>query len=368
MIETKTMSKWISELSNEAQFTMAYRDLLQRSKALFYATPKYLRFLEKVTGGKAWSVCLYDDLSQSKMIGAIPFVMKNGQHGTVVNSLPFFGSNPGMIIDPDYPQAEVAKYLIDAFQGVSRKFFSSTIIQRPFEDPVLYENGQWSYIDQSRVAMRTKLKTTETDLIFSFHGKTKNLIRKAYRVGVKVKRVRDLSSLKIIERLHVINMTAIGAPVKPPMFFDWVRDCRLEPETFIAVAWYEKGIVAGLIGFIYGETFEYFMPVVDHAYRNVAPMNLLIYESMLILQEMGIMYWNWGGTNRATMESVYHFKKRFAAEEQVYKYYTKIEEQSFDFPVSQKALNDDYKYFFIAPYSQTISCQGSDILFLKREG
>ena len=72
-----------------------YDDFLLKNKNnLFYASSKYLLFLEKVLNCKSHVLIVKVDDS---IIACLPLMFKDGNLGRVYNSLPFYGSNGGII-------------------------------------------------------------------------------------------------------------------------------------------------------------------------------------------------------------------------------------------------------------------------------
>lgn len=334
----------------------AYRDLLDRDRSsLYYATPQYLQMLEHVTGGSPLLFSISDE--EGRMLAALPAMQKAGPMGSVINSLPFYGSNPGIVVDPALhvdARRNYKKRLIDQYWNFSEVFFSATLIQRPFEpDADLYPSSFANFQD-SRIGMFTPLPADPKELLGIYHQKTRNLTRKAGKTGIKVSRGTH-TMVGAVKALHTRNMKEIGAPAKPESFFAWALRKAYEEDKDIRVYIAEterRRIVAGLITFIQNETVEYFTPAIDVEFRQQAPLNLVILEAMADSIRLGCKQWNWGGTTLPGQEGVYHFKKRFGAVECNYQYFTRISMKVLDGSVTKQQLLDAYPYFYIVPFAR----------------
>ncbi|MDD4931644.1 MAG: peptidoglycan bridge formation glycyltransferase FemA/FemB family protein [Candidatus Colwellbacteria bacterium] len=303
------------------------------------------------------------------MVGALPFLIKKGALGEVANALPFFGSNPGIIIDPKLDnelKKEIKKGLVTVFWRVTESFFSACLIEKPFDpDFDLYnvryngriEQGEGIFTDK-RIGMMTRIPE-KGEVINIYHSKTRNLVKKAIKEGLIVERTRDINDLEQIIEIHKKNMMAIGAPYKPMSFFAWLKRKIGDLDTMIYKAVHPKdgSIIAGLVLFVHNQTAEYFMPVIKEEARIMAPLNLIIYKAMSDLQKRKVGLWNWGGTATEGQEGVAHFKRRFGAEEVLYYYH--IRTKAKNLVMTPQELSKEYKYFYVLPYNQLISKMNS---------
>jgi hypothetical protein len=95
-----------------------YQDfILSNPKAVIYATTEFREFLRFAVGGKGHCIIARED---GMMVGALPyFSIENGKFGTVVNSLPWFGSHGGCILkDPGYD--DVREALLGRYSEITR--------------------------------------------------------------------------------------------------------------------------------------------------------------------------------------------------------------------------------------------------------
>ena len=242
---------------------------------------------------------------------------------------------------------DLVKRLIEVFWRATSVFFSATLIEKPFDpfSSVYHEEG--SVFQSSRIGLMTKIFDDEKMLKDSFHSKTRNMIRKAKKSNIET--YIHLNSIDEIQKIHKENMEAIGAPVKPDSFFDWLKTIPKGIECYNAL--YEGEIIAGLILLRQKSTVEYFMPVIKKEFRSFAPLDLLIFKAMKDQARSGVLYWNWGGTTLPGQEGVYRFKKRFGARESNYYYHTRTSAETLK-KLGAADLKKEYPYYFVVPFDQ----------------
>jgi len=337
-----------------------YSDFINHSPdSSYFSRYEYLELIAAITGGKI--VIFFAMQDDNEVIGVLPAIVKNGKWGAVVNSLPFYGSNPGIVVKKENNWSigafrEVKKFLLDAFWQTPG-FFSATLIEPPFEkDGDLYDQHSATFMDH-RTGLITFLPSSQSEILDLYHSKTRNLVRKAEKAGVKVISNHLLPEVKsdlisIIEMIHVENMQAIGAPDKPGKFFDWIEQKYRAGDQAIKIytGIHKKEIIAGLIVLVHNQTAEYFMPIIKTQYRNLAPLNIVIYHAMKELVAQGITKWNWGGTKLPGQEGVYHFKKRFGASECIYRYFIRTSSKITGGSYTRQAILEEYPYFYIVPF------------------
>jgi hypothetical protein len=294
-------------------------------------------------------------IEDGEIIGALPSFMKKGKIGPVLNSLPWFGSNPGIVTD----SMEAFYMLLQAFENTAKwtDCFSSTIISPPNQDQEIYEN----YFDNKEVFCdyRTGLITQlpefknyeqfATDLMKKFHQKTRNQIVKAIQ-NCKVYESYGEDDWEFLIKTHKENMKAVGAFPKEKEFGIIKKNFKsgVDYRLYVALANDNQERCGALLVENFNQTVEYIVPAVKVEYRHLNPMNLLVFSAMGDAAQKGFKYWNWGGTKLPQQGGVYHFKKRFGAGELEYKYYTRIHGY-LSFDITKKWLNDNYPYFFVMP-------------------
>lgn len=355
------------ELMNIELMTPQTEDLyevLNRSKEthLLYTSLVFRNFLKKILPGADEQYLLA--FNHGMLVGALPAFSLEGKYGTVINSLPFYGSNGGILTAPLIENASLVKTeLLEAFNdlAVEKNAVATTIISNPLEpDHEFYDtHTKYTLIDK-RIGQITHLpgeaeaspdKDIEEALMNLFHSKTRNMVRKSQKSGFSVTHSNNESVLRALYTLHTDNLRSIGGLSKPWNVFSAIRDTfKYNDEYRAYFAEYDGQVVAALLLFYYNKTVEYYTPAVHVDFRSKQPMSLLIFESMCDACKAGYKYWNWGGT-WLTQESVYLFKKRWGAEDLAYKYY--IREQGNHTNLRQYKQNEliaAYPMFYTVPF------------------
>jgi len=298
---------------------------------------------------------------EGKIVGILPSFVKHGKFGPVLNSLPWFGSNPGVLADSE----KIKIMLIQRFCDIARwtNCVSATFISNPFGEDFLYdvffdEYNQAKLFVDSRIGMITRIPEYTNDEEFDktvmalVHQKTRNQIKKSIQHGITIEGC-DGGDFNWIKNTHSDNMKAIGAPYKEREF-EIIKDQLMYGEDykiFTNVAHENMGNVtmAGLLLKYFNKTVDYMIPALDVNFRHYDPLHVVILDAMRDAAQRGFKYWNWGGTTIPGQEGVYHFKKRFGAEESIYKYYTLIFEPAI-LRKSKEELLEYYKYFYVVPF------------------
>jgi len=301
-------------------------------------------------------ICLEDD----HIVGSLPSFLMKGPIGPVLNSLPWFGSNPGIIAE-DY---SVAQYLFQAFEHIAKwtGCFSSTMISPPHTDQEIYDDffdkRENEVFKNSRVGLITPLPSFDKPELFAqellkmMHQKTRNQIIKASQKCMIFESYEN-DDWDFLKRVHKENMEAVGGMVKNKEF-DIIRKHfkrKTDYKLYVAISNDDQAVkIAALLMIYFNKTVEYITPAIVAQYRHLCPMNLLIFSAMGDAAQLGIKWWNWGGTKLPQMEGLYHFKKRFGASESKYQYYTQIY-GNLSMKISPEWLAKQYPYFFVMPYS-----------------
>ena len=283
---------------------------------------------------------------EGKVIGVLPSFAIKGKYGTVLNSMPWFGSNPGIYAD----NIEARTLLIDEFYKMGKWLdcISATFISKPVK--VAY--NMEGFLFDERIGMVTEL---DQSLMVKFHSKTRNQIRKSYLQNwFQVADVHNAKDIMVwLALVHQKNMKAVGAPVKCREFDVLLDNFKLGTDyrLYFAKDKETREVSAALLLKYYNKTVDYMTPAINSEYRDKCPLHILIFEAMKDAAQRGIKYWNWGGTTLPGMEGVYHFKKRFGADEFKYFYHTKIYDR-FPWQVTKEEWLKEYKYFFVIPFKE----------------
>jgi len=329
--------------------------LLENEDSLFVCSLKYRDWLRYITKAKDQYFIALED---NKIIACLPSFIKNSEYGNVLNCLPWYGSNPGIITSTIGVEQKLVKLaMLLSLHGLAlvNKCVCSTIITRPFESNEAYK--EYTFLD-SRIGMYTRLpiisENIEKSLMDLFHQKTRNLIRKAQKSGMKYYHSSNIDDLKFLAELHKENLEEVGAPPKPlDVFMEAAKIFEYDKDYRVYIAELDGVKIAGLLLFYFNKTVEYFTPAIKVDYRNLQPMNLLIFYAMKDATEKGYLNWNWGGTKLPGMEGVYHFKKRWGAEESNYYYYTTFYKDLDKIKaLGKEGLLKEYPGFYVLPFSE----------------
>jgi hypothetical protein len=339
-----------------------YDELLGESElALVYASFKYQRFLKRVLRN---SEPIYLGAREGgHLVAALPaFVCYNRQYGNVLNSLPFYGSNGGVIVSSRvHDEFEAKQALIRAFHELAqeKKAIVSTLITNPLDEKAAFYEAQFCHtLRDERIGQVTSLPTgwrsqdeLEIKLMDSFHSKTRNCIRKGQGSDLTIYHSDSMENLEKLASLHQQNLVAIGGMAKPWMVFAALRETFTYDQDYrVYMAEKDGEVIAALLVFFYNRTAEYFTPATAEGYRRYQPMSLLVYEAMQEATQRGLRFWNWGGT-WLTQGGVYHFKSRWGTSEHRYFYYIReYGRPNLLRTLSPEEITKGYPYFYVMPF------------------
>ena len=69
------------------------------------------------------------------------------------------------------------------------------------------------------------------------------------------------------------------------------------------------------------------------------------------IKERKSQSWNWGGTWK-NQDGVYNFKKKWGAEDHIYKYYINYAAKNVKNKINRDILSKDYPFFYTIPFSE----------------
>ena len=339
----------------------SYEELLHSVEySLMYVSLKYRNFLKRIlTHSQDFYLVAYES---GQMVGVLPsFIKYNTTYGNILNSLPFYGSNGGVILSPKASDRKAVKLaLLGAFDslGVEKSVMTSTLISNPLDpDVTLYEAHSQYTLRDRRIGQIVCLPTRgsndselEDALMGMFHQKTRNCVRKAQKNQIAVYHSDSLEAIQSLATLHQQNLEVIGGLSKSWSVFLSIRETfSYDRDYRVYLAQKDGRIIAALLVFFYNHTAEYYTPATLVKYRVYQPMSLLVYEAMKEATQRGCIYWNWGGT-WLTQDGVYHFKSRWGTEDKLYSYYIKVfDEQILGY--SKEQLLQEYPYFYAVPFA-----------------
>ena len=319
--------------------------LLKRPETLLYHSYRYHCLIEELLACQQETRLAIDESGTVR--AAFPLMSMRGPYGTAFNSLPFYGSNGGLLGDDKTARAALALAYNELLSGPG--VACATVVENPLS-PSGATGLPVDLIDE-RIGQLTPLPTAEnaaTALMSMYHQKTRNMVRKAEKGGVAV--AIDNDALDFVLDVHVQNMRDLGGIPKSDNFF------LLVPKYFqagidynIYVAKIENVRVAALLVFYYNKSAEYFTPVVLEAFRDTQALSGIIYRAMSDAARSGFRWWNWGGT-WLSQDGVYRFKSRWGTQDKPYRYYTHIKNKEI-LAASRDSLLATYPNFFTVPFA-----------------
>ncbi len=301
---------------------------------LIYYTPAFRRFLLAVVGGECRSRLAIED---GRLTGVLPLLARDGPYGVVLNSLPFFGSNGGILS----VSAAAQSALLAEYDRVAAAVAVATWISHPFMDTATPRHS----LTDERIAQWTTLAGGA--LPGSIESSARRNIQKARSEGVTVREAAE--ALPFLEATHRENMAAIGGRAKPASFFTGLREMTAGRDWRLHLAERQGEPLAALLTFEAATTVEYVMPVVVEAARTLQPTAAILATAMTDASARGFTRWNWGGT-WLTQEGVYRFKKKWGADERRYRYFITLNDPSLK-QHSAAALAAAYPWYFTLPYA-----------------
>lgn len=284
----------------------------EAATTLFYASRRFTAFAADLLGAEDATLVADDD---GGIAAAIPMLRRETELGTLYNSLPYYGSNGGVIGgDPRARAALLGKWnelVTDA------SALGGTMIGNPLEGGVI--EGVAHNFSDYRIGQLTEI---DGDVLAKIDPAARRNVQKAQRSGVEI--VSEPSLLARLRELHVENMTAIGGLAKTDRFFELIpKHFQYGSDYEIVGARKDGRVIATLLIFYFNRTVEYYTPAIEEAYRSDQPLSLVIIEAMRAAAARGFRWWNWGGT-WPTQTGVYRFKRKWATVEQRYEYYVQM--------------------------------------------
>ncbi len=311
-------------------YTLAYRDMLAE---LLDCEPRY-------------AVALRD----GAVVGVMPLMSLDGERGTVLNSLPYFGSNGGPLV----ADREAGEALGDWYAGevAAEGVLAGTVIANPLAQPDVEIEAD---LDDVRVGHVTPLGgdgDAHARISAAIDGSARRNVAKAQRCGICV--TIDNDDFDALEDLHRRSMEAIGAQVKTPAFFAAVaRHFRAGTDFDLYVAHVDAQPLAALLVFYGATTVDYYVPAASPDHRSEQPMAPILLQAMTDAARRGYANWNWGGSWPAH-ESLQRFKAKWGGVRREYRYATTLNDRDV-LHARPEELRAAYPGFFVVPFSSLIA-------------
>ena len=305
-------------------------------EGLIYYTPAFRRYLLAVAGGECRSRIAVED---GELVGVMPVLVKDGPFGSVLNSLPFFGSYGGVLAS----SAAADSALRAEYDRLAAGTAAATWISHPFMNAPEPRHD----LTDERIAQWTMLPG-DGALPASVEPSARRNVQKAEAAGVTVR--ESVDALPFLEQTHRENMAAIGGRAKPEAFFSELAAMSYGRDWRLHVAEHDGAPIAALLTFEAASTVEYVMPAVAEAARSLQPTALILARAMAGAAQRGMTRWNWGGT-WLSQDGVYRFKKKWGASERRYRYFITLGDRSL-LRRTAAELSAAYPWYFTLPFDQ----------------
>lgn len=325
--------------------------------SLIYSTLPFRDFLVDAVGGRPRYLVAS---SGGRLCGVMPtFWLSSASHGTVMNSLPWYGSHGGCVVAPgELGEAARRALLHEAAKLTSAEGVAfSTIVLTPCEraHEEAYRTALRPRTIDRRIGQVTELPHAGGDIEERLAGvllqKTRNLARKSLKQGFELDESDDGGSWDFLHATHVENMRAIGGLPKPSSHFAALR--RRIPPSLRRLLTVRLGgeRVAALLLLSFNGTVEYLTPVIKVEHRPRQPLSFAIWHGMTESIRRGEREWNWGGTWES-QRTLHHFKSGWGARDRPYPYMINASE------VGLAALRADrasvaaaFGFYYLYPFS-----------------
>lgn len=325
--------------------------VMNHSHSMLPHSKRWLALIQSMIHCQPHAIVVWDN---DQIVGTLPFFISQDKgHGSVLNSLPFFGSQSGILADSDNAEV-IFSLILKQWDQTANDYncVASTIIASMVDQNTNLYRTIWNpSFEDERVGQMVDMPSNPESLMQDFFvGKRRNNIRNAQRKGVIVSEGVNETSLGWLRQKHEEVIGFKEGIVKPPAFFDWCVDAAQDSSFckfyFASV---EERLAAGMIIFYYKNYVEYCLPVIDHQYSSFNPLALLIYEGMVDAIKNGKRFWNFGGT-WLSQTNLYRFKKEFGADDYPYSYFTRVYDERI-LTWSPQRLLEAFPYFFVVPFS-----------------
>jgi hypothetical protein len=312
---------------------------------LGYHHPRYGELLDAVLGDEGvWLLAL----DAGEPVGFLPLRQRPGPVGRVVNALPFFGPNGGVLVADGAEPAPVEAALLGAFRAhVGQPDVAAAAFYTPF------------LADADRLAAalapdETVPKFTQALDLTRAGGwprRRRRDLQRVERAGVTV-RAAEPGDGDALWRAYRASCLHASLPEKPEPYLRGLLDLALaapRAPVHFAVAQREGQVVAGLVTLWGPVTLSYAVPFALPEERSHQPGTLLVDAVARDARARGLRWLNFESSPRRG-DSVYEYKRQWGAELRRYAvlcFYPNGREK-LD-ALSDGALRGAYPHYFVRP-------------------
>ncbi len=319
-----------------------------------YTAPPFLCFLRQAVPGASMNWLAAN--GPCGLMGVLPVMLATAGDWRVGNSMPFFGSHGGPIVQPGLMPAESQAVQVRLWQAldewaVQQGCAAVTVVEHPFRLINTEAAGLAGYtVIDDRIGMVKPLSAemNRESLLAGCHLKLRNAIRKGDRLGLTVREANDSATLQWLQQVQEASISSMGGrPKSWSVFEQLVQHLPLGQTSRLFAAFNgHQPVAAVLMLMTDGITAEYFTPVVTPSHRDLQALPSLLATVMAQLASEGFEWWNWGGT-WPSQDGVYRFKKRWGGEERPYRYFAKLYRQELRLqPLAELQTLFPYSYLF----------------------
>lgn len=329
------------------------------SVSLLYHSPEYLQILATILTES--ELIILAASKGGRIIGTLAGFVRRSDEGTVLNSLPYFGSHGDVLVaDTEVDQVAVVSAIALKLREFCRErsIGAINIVAHPLSPQIerfadLLDLKAWDHrIGQiSRLPTASAHEVALEGVLKACHQKTRNLVRKGLRNGFSLEVSEADADWQSLMLHHRIGMQRIGGRPKDAREFAAIR-AVLEPRGAcrLYVARRDGAFAGGLLNLYCRDWVEYFAPVIVEEFRNEQVLSALIASSMCDAILADKRFWNWGGT-WSTQASVHHFKKGWGAVDHVYHYWGAVNDPRL-VAMEPSECSERYPFFYVRPFQR----------------
>ena len=301
--------------------------LRRHEGSLVYASSGFRGLLCDLLGCRDRSLAATEG---GELRGVLPLLELRG----VLNSLPYYGSNGGVLAD----SPRVLDALLAAYAQLAASARSATLVENPFERAP-YDRLPQTHRD-GRIAQWTELPAA------GIEPSARRNVRRAAEAGIVVD--RDESELPRLHELHEENIRALDGRPKERRFFELLPQ-RLGGAFELWVARREGRTVAALLTLLFNRTVEYYTPAIEHDARPLQPLAAILDAALADAAARGFARWNWGGT-WDSQTGVHRFKRKWGAREARYAYHVQVNDETL-LDATPAELLERFPGFYVLPFA-----------------
>ena len=254
--------------------------IIEHNDSMFYHSLKYKKMLLSILKD---TMALYlGAFDKEKLVGVLPSISKESIYGCVINSLPFYGSNGGLLTLSDNAEL-IKKNLLDAIYEIAKaKNCLSTVLidssisntsqeTKDISNLIIFDErySQITFFDN------LKIDNIESSLMNIFHSKTRNMVRKSLKSNIKICHGCSEKYFNDLIYLHRLNSKKLNGKAKPDTFFEFLmKKFEYDKDYRIYTATMNDGrVIASLLIFYFKDQVEYFIPAIDDNYKDASEVS-----------------------------------------------------------------------------------------------